>query len=220
MKSTSIKTFLNDLAKEGSNKNFDFCYVKEGRYYNDLFGISFKIPNEWYIVSMENYDEAIDKQTFVGEYEHYKDELEAFQEHPSFMVTKHDPNSDKYYGLVSPTLNFSIIAKSPDYEDHSLKDYADLIDSQDGFGYPMLKKFRVTNKSDVFSIKGFDYIRYDTEYLFEHKELEFGIMVELSILNIDFGDFFLDFSMTDCKEQNQVETEIFNEIINSLELKK
>lgn len=220
MKSKTINNFLNDLIKEDSDKNFDFCYVKNGRYYNDLFGISFEIPSDWFIVNMDDYDEAINKQTLVGEYEHYRDELEAFKDLPSIMVTKYDPNSEKYYGLVSPTLNFNIIAKEPDYKDYSLRDYAELIDSQDGFGYPMLKKFRVTNKSDIFNIKGYDYIQYDTEYLFEHKDIEIGIMVELSILNIDYGDFFLDFSMTDSKEQNQVETDAFNRIINSLILKE
>lgn len=147
----------------------------------------------------------------VGEYEQLKDIIRAFSDRPSFFATKFDPNNDQLYGLISPTINFDIIQKNLDNDTHSsLRAYADSIERVEGFGYSMLKEFKVKTKSDVWDISGFQSIKYETEYLFEHPELNSGIMVELSILNIDYGDFFLDFSMSDCKAQNNVETKVFS----------
>ena len=82
----------------------------------------------------------------------------------------------------------------------------------------MLKHFRVISRGDIYKRNGHKYIKYHLEYLFECKELDFGIMVEMSILNIEYGDFFLEFDLTDCKSQNQDETETFKMIEDSIEL--
>ena len=183
-----------------------------------MFGISFTIPDKWFVVDSSDFKFAIDNQKFVGEYEYHRDKFDDAFELPSLLTTKFNPKSDKYYGLVTPTLNFQIIAKDPDYTGMTLQEYAELID-REVFGYHLLKDFRIINRGQIYNVNGFDFIKYDTEYLFENREIEIGFKVELSILNIDYGDFILDFSMTDCKAQNQIETDNFNMIIDSIELK-
>ncbi len=216
MQGSSNKMYIDKfLLKELST---DPVFIKDDTYCNELFGISFLIPKNWFIVGFSEVNKAIEQQKFVGEYEYYKYEIAGFFDQPALMLTKFDPNSTKYHGLVSPTINFNIIPKEPDYEDFTLEEYAELLESQEGFGYDMLKEFRIKDKTNVFNRKGFDYIRYDTEYLFESREIEIGIMVELSIWNIDFGDFFLDFSMSDCIAQNQVAKEEFDRTIDSINL--
>lgn len=219
MDSTKINSYLLDLFDKEPDDIPDFIDTENGLYENRLFDISFQFPESWHIVSNTNFTKCVMEQKMVGEYEHHKEKISEFFELPSFLITKYDIESDKYYGLVSPTLNFNIISKYPDYNGYDLKEYADLIDSQYGFGYHLLKNFKVVNRSDIFKIEGYNAIKYDTEYQFEHTDLEFGINVELSIINVDYGDFFLDFSFTDCKEQNQVERENLKMIIESIKLK-
>lgn len=169
-------------------------------------------------INCNDFHNIVRQQILVGEFEHFKDELYNCIGQPSLFISKFDPSSDKYYGLVSPVLNFSIIPKYPEYEGLSLTEYADLIDKDNYFGYSMLKKFRVINKGDLFKSNGVNHVLYETEYLFEHEEMDGGIMVEMSILNIDYGDFFLDFSMTGCKTQgNTVSVELEN-ILESITL--
>jgi hypothetical protein len=217
MKKTKFTLYIENLLKQEGTVSNSFIRLENDTYYNDLFGISFRIPKNWFVANKDQMFEAANNQNLVGEYEHYKEELDLY-ELPSFLATKYNPDSSDIYGLVSPTLNFNIIPKQPEFQGLSLKEYAELIDSTEGFGYHMLKKFQVTHRGNIYYRNGYDFIKYDTEYLFEHAEIDTGIMVELSILNIDYGDFFLDFSMTDCKHQNQVEIENFKMIERSISL--
>ncbi len=212
-----LNSYIEKLLSDKARDSDSFIRFEKGRYINDLFGISFQLPKNWFIINANQIKEAANNQKLIGEYEYHKEELDFFQL-PSILVTKYNPDSDKYYGLVTPTLNFNIISKNPDFQNLSLREYADLIECKDGFGYHMLKDFNVSKKGNVYTDKGYDFIKYDTEYLFEHEELDIGIPVELSVLNIDYGDFFLDFSMTDSKYQNQIETESFTIIEKSIEL--
>ena len=45
-------------------------------------------------------------------------------------------------------------------------------------------------------------------------------MVEMKVLNIDYEDYFLDFSMTQCKNQGQIADNEFTGFMNSIKLKK
>ncbi len=217
MDNKQLNKYIENLLSEKSRGTDSFIRFENNRYINDLFGISFQLPNSWFIINTNQIKEAASNQKLVGEYEYYKEKLNFF-DLPALIVTKYNPDSEKYNGLISPTLNFNIISKNPNFKNLSLLEYADLIESKDGFGYHMLKEFNVLTKGKVYNNNGYDFIKYDTEYLFEHEELTFGIKVELSVLNIDYGDFFLDFSMTDSKYQNQIETENFAMIEKSIEL--
>src|SRR5258708_6994431 len=212
----SNKAFEDWITK--LNPNEELVQIKDSAYCNELFGISFLIPKDWYVVSVNRFGRLFNDQILVGEYEHYKDEIFKFLDQPSLVVSKYDPNSEKYHGLVSPVIIFSIVPKEPDYKDFTLKQYASLIEQQGELGYNMLKKFQVTNRGEVFKHRGFDSIMYETEYLFEHTEIDEGIMVEMFVFNIDYVDFFLDFSMTECRTQNQIAKGEFNDALNTIRL--
>lgn len=216
MTNRRFNNYIEKLLSKQIGGSDSFIQLNNDQYINDLFGISFHLPKGWHIINPSQVKEAASNQKLIGEYEYYKEALNLFTL-PSLMVTKYNPDAHEYYGLVTPTLNFSIISKNPDYKNFSLVRYADMIEG-DGFGYHMLKEFNVLHKGDIYKNNGYDCIKYNTEYLFEHEELDFGIKVELSVLNIDYGDFFLDFSMTDCKFQNQDESASFKMIENSIEL--
>ena len=99
-------------------------YIENNIYHNDLFGITFKIPRDWYVISVNQYPKLFDQQIFVGEFEYYKRELYKAFDQPSLLTSKYDPNSEKYFGLISPVLNFSITCKEPEYKGMTLKQYA------------------------------------------------------------------------------------------------
>jgi hypothetical protein len=215
MDKSKFNTYINNLISQEKSVSQSFIRIDNGNYNNDLFGISFNFPEDWFVANKKQIYEAGDNQKLVGEYEYYKDEL-IFNELPLLFVTKYNQDNDELFGLVSPTLIFDIIPKNHEFNGLSLNDFPDIFNSQERFGYLMLKQYKMTSRGNLSHRNGFDYIKYDIEYLFEHKEIEVGIMVELSKLNIDYGDFFLDFSMTDCKCQNEIETENFKKIEESI----
>jgi len=219
MKKNKINTVLQKLLDKNNDNNIKFIELSNGSYLNKLFGIQFNFPADWFVLNREQVVNSAENQLFVGEYEHHKEKFEI-NELPALLITKYNPSLDKYYGLISPTINFSIIPKHPDYLGLSLVEYADLIENARHFGYHPLKNFRVLNKGELEKIDNFNSIIYKTEYLFEHEELDFGIMVQMQVLNIDYEDFFLDFSMTDCLTQNQKESRNFENLIQSIKLNK
>jgi len=196
----------------------DIVEVIDNSYINHLFNVSFEIPQNWNFIHLEKFNELASKQTFKYSYEDLKEFMFSSEGSTFCVATKYDPDSDEHDGIISPTINFGIISKDLDNKDISLIDYALQVDINEQ--YSILKDFKILNKGEVFSQNGFDHISIDTEYLFEHPELDKGIMVELTILNIDFGDFFLDFSMTQCKYQGEIANEEFNTFIKSIGLNK
>jgi len=198
------------------NGNKDFVYIENDRYHNKLFGISFEIPRDWYILTYNDFDNAFNQQALVGEFEHFKNELYQCISQPSLLISKYSPASEEHNGIISPVVNFSIIAKEPEFRGLTLTEYADLLESENPLGYNMLKNFRITNKGRLFKKDGFEVILYETEYLFEHIETDTAVMVEMYVWNIDFGDFFLDFSMTECKGRGQFAKQDFQNIIESI----
>ncbi|WP_425077853.1 hypothetical protein [Psychroserpens sp. S379A] len=208
----------NDFLQDLFNKSTDhpIVTIDNNKYTNHLLGISFYIPKNWNIVSIQKFNKEARKQIFNDPYEGLKPDVFELFDSPIIVMTKLDSNDDKYDGIVSPTINFSIIAKENEYKEMSLYDYANEIDIDEN--KKLLKRFSIIKKGRIFQKNGFDYIKFDTEYLFEHPELENGIMVEFSILNIDFKDFFLDFSMTQCKIQNQNAEKEFRSFIESIKL--
>jgi len=208
--------FLQDLFNKSTE--LPIVTLDNNKYTNHLLGISFDIPKNWNIVSIQKFNEEGRKQTFNDPYEELKPDVFELFDSPIIVFTKLDPNNDKYDGIISPTINFSIITKEIGYEVMSLFDYANEIDIPENKN--LLKMFRINKKGNIYDKNGFDYIQFDTEYLFEHPELKNGVMVEFSILNIDFKDFFLDFSMTQCKVQNQNAEKEFKSFVGSIELNK
>ena len=109
-------------------------------------------------------------------------------------------------------------AKTGDLNNITLQEYAEKLAYQCDAEYPMLKNFKILNRGEIFTQSYHNFILYNTEYLFEHPDLVNGIMVELNVLNIELEDFFLDFSMTHCKAQNEIETEVFNNFVKSIHI--
>ncbi|NQY30628.1 MAG: hypothetical protein HRT69_14295 [Flavobacteriaceae bacterium] len=206
--------FLNDLFNKSAE--LPIVTIKNNVYTNHLLGISFEIPENWYIVSIQRFQQEGRKQKFNNQYENIKHELIELFDSPIIVLTKLDIDNDEYDGLVSPTINFSVDLKENEYEEMKLFEYANEIDIEED--ECLLKKFKINKKGDVFEKDNSEFILFDSEYLFEHDELEEAVMVEFSVLNADYNDFFLDFSMTQCKLQGQDTEEEFNSFINSIKL--
>ena len=214
MNQSKQNKFLNDLFNKSTD--LPIISIDKNRYTNNLLGLSFEIPKGWNIVSTEDFTAGFNKQIFDSEFEEIKYELIEFFESPILVLTKLDINDNEFNGIVSPTINFSVDLKLGEYSDISLFDYANRLDIPGD--QCLLKNFKIVNKGEIFKKEEFQLIKFDSEYLFEHEELEKSVMVELSVLNVDHNDFFLDFSMTQCKHQNQSADEEFSLFIDSLKL--
>ena len=135
------------------NADKDFVYIRNGKYYNELFGISFDVPGDWYILKYNDFANAFNQQTLAGVFEHFKNKLYQYITQPSLLVSKYDPASDEHHGIISPVLNFSIIAKEPEYMGITLTEYAELLAKESALGY-MLKNFKVTKKENYLRRMG------------------------------------------------------------------
>lgn len=128
------------------------------------------------ILSYNDFNNAFNQQTLVGEFEYFKNELYQCITQPSLLISKYNPASEEHHGIISPVVNFSIIAKEPEFKESTLAEYADLLERNSALGYNMLRNFRITNKGGLFKKDGFDIIMYETEYLFEHIEIDTAVM--------------------------------------------
>lgn len=196
-----------------SEEKGDFIEIENGRYVNRLFQLSFEIPKSWHVLKLEKFDKMARKQKLKESLDFLKDSLYNVFGHPCLVLTKYNPDSNELDGVVSPTINFSIINKDSE-PNTTLKEYALQLDLQEDES--ILNKFKVTNIGKEFELKGHKRIIVDTEYLFEHTELDRPVMVEMKVLNIDYNDFYLDFSMTQCKNQNQTADTEFEEFMKSI----
>ena len=53
MKKEKINKYLENVLISRSNEKMKVTYINNGRYFNDLFGISFKVPKEWTMLDSE-----------------------------------------------------------------------------------------------------------------------------------------------------------------------
>jgi hypothetical protein len=212
------KSFLKNLFDDSTNKSFEIAFVENGSYINRLLGISFKIPEGWNIVQIDRFDEIKRMQKLQGIYEDFKDEIYNHVGNPLLLCTKYHPDSKDHDGIVTPTINFSVITRTEENKNVSLLEYAEQLSTKSEFGYEPIKNFRITNRGSICEYQKHNFIKYETEYLFEHEELPGGIKVEMDVINVELEDFFLDFSMTHAKEQGEVATKEFDEVINSIKI--
>ena len=216
MNEKSSNEYLIKLFNPDSSDDLKPVIIEKELYINRLFGISFLIPVGWNIVGYTKFEEGIKAQKLQGLYELRKDIL---LDEPALLITKYNLENDDMDGIVTPTINFQIIPKDPDLK-LSLLEYANSLGINPEINpYHMLKRFKILKYGTIYEKDGYNYIMHETEYLFEHKELKNPTMVELNILNIDYGDFFLDFSMSQCKAQNEIADVEFRQVIDSIKLK-
>jgi hypothetical protein len=214
-------SFLFNLLNNIQSSTEELAFVKDGTYYNKLFEISFKIPDGWHVVNINTYNRIINDLKFQGLFEIAKEKfIEAF-ETPACFITKFDPESNEYDGIVSPTINFNIIPPESGSIKMTLEDHAkSLTINPEILPYHLVKEFKILNQNRIVPICGFNTIKIETEYLFEHKELKEPVMVEMDIIFIEYGEYTLDFSMTQCIKQNQTAPFEFATVLDSIVLKK
>jgi len=104
--------------------------------------------------------------------------------------------------IISPIIHFTINPKENEDPNITIKKYADLIDlSEDEC---ILNNYKVVKKGDVFVHNDYNNIIYETEYLFDHPEIKKPEMVEMFFLYIEYVNFFLGFSMTQCRNRGEI----------------
>jgi hypothetical protein len=211
--------YLLKLINKFQTSDNELAYIQDGFYFNKLFNISFKIPNEWHIVSVSTFNKKIKEQKFQGLFEIAKENLLTYFDTPSCLVTKYDPESNDHDGIVTPTINFNIIPPGPNSDLMTLEDHADSLDiNPEVQPYHFLKEFKIKKKSFLNPINGNKAIKIETEYLLESNELEKPVKVEMDVIFIEYGEFILDFSMTQCQVQNQIANKEFIEVLESIKL--
>ncbi len=211
------KDYLNQLINR--QEDVPVVEINNNNYRNNLFKIEFEIPPKWHILSMAKYREEGLKQIVNESFESIKSDILDFLGPPSLVLTKYDVDSEEHDGIVTPTISLNIIPKENHLEDVTLQEYAEYLSEGDGDGEErMVKEFSITNKGNIYYKDGYEFIQYDTRYLFEYSKLTDGIMVELAFLYTDYNDFFLEFGMTGCKAQGNSEKHTFDRFINSIKL--
>ena len=211
------KDYLNQLINR--QDDIPVVEIENNHYKNNLFNIEFDIPSKWHVLTMAKFREEGLKQIVNESFESIKSDILDFLGAPTLVLTKYDVNSEEHDGIVTPTISLNIIPKENHLEDVTLQEYAEYLSEGDGEGEErMVKEFSITKKGNIYYKDGYEFIQYDTRYLFQTSKLTDGIMVEMAVLYADYNDFFLDFSMTGCKEQGNSEKHTFDRFINSIKL--
>ncbi|BDS11061.1 hypothetical protein [Aureispira anguillae] len=215
MKISAQNKYLQQLINESTENLENIVTVSNNIYHNRLFEVRFEIPKNWHLISINKYKEIIQGQK-INIPDEEKNKLIEEMAGVACYISKYSLDNDEKDGIISPVICFTIDAKDAFTKNLSLEDYIALLDNK--VASSAIKGFKILEKGEPQKLNNVDSITYKTEYLFEHEELEEGVMVEMNVLNIDHGDVFLDFSMTQCKAQGEIAQNEFDSFVNSIRL--
>ncbi len=82
----------------------------------------------------------------------------------------------------------------------------------------LLKDFTVLKRHEPYYISGSKFYEYDAEYLFEHREINNPLKVELKVLKAEHNGFYYDFNCHQSSAQHQTAYRELKDFKNSIKL--
>ena len=186
-------------------------------YINKKLGILFNIPKNWGFVKVKEFGKLKEKQILDGVFEVIKEEVFEDLGDPICIVTKYFQDIPENKGLFSPTITLDMSYLEDVFND-KLKDMDELMHLSELGVSNILKEFKVIKRYDKYKICGCDTYERDSEYLFEHIDLNEPIKVELKSIKIVHSQFLYEFNFHQSKMQNQIAIEEFVDFKNSIKL--
>ena len=158
--------------------------VNDNAYVNKKLGILFYKPQDWGFISVKDFGKLKSEQIIGEGIDLTTDEIWNELGDPICIATKYYQDRPEYKGLFSPTITLNITPKE-DLEDLDYETFEELMEISAYGTSKILNNFREVNKYEPYFISNCKFYEYDTEYLFEHVELNEPIKVELKVLRAE-----------------------------------
>ena len=186
-------------------------------YINKQLGIMFTKPPSWAFVHVKDFGKMKDAQILGNGWDEEKDSVWEELGDPICIVTKYYPETVQNKGIFSPTITLQITPKH-ELEDLGHESFEELIEMSHFGTRQILKDFNVVKSYEPYFISGCKFYEYDAEYLFEHKDINESLKVELKALTAEHNGFYYDFNCHQSSAQDQTAHEEFELFKKSIKL--
>lgn len=191
--------------------------VNDNVYVNKKLGIILHKPQDWGFVAIKDFGKIKNEQIFGEGLDLNKDEILEELGDPICIATKYYQDRPEYKGMFSPTITLNITPKE-ELEDLGHETFEELMEMSEYGVSRLLKDFKVVKRYDPILISKCKFYEYDAEYLFEHKEIDKPLKVELKVLKAEHNGFYYDFNCHQSKTQNQIADKEFEEFKKTIRL--
>ena len=191
--------------------------INDNAYVNKKLGVLFYKPQDWGFISVKDFGKLKNEQ-IIGEGSDLTTE-EIWNElgDPICIATKYCQDNPEYKRVFSPTITLNITPKE-ELEDFGIETFEEVIELSEYGIAEVLKDFKVTKRYNPYFISNCKFYERDSEYLFEHIELDAPLKVELKTLSTEHNGFYYDFNCHQSKIQNQYADKEFEDFKRTIKL--
>lgn len=191
--------------------------INDNVYVNKKLGILFHKPRDWGFIAVKDFGKIKSKQVIGAGLDETSEEIWKELGGPICIITKYYNDKPEYKGLFSPTITLNITPKK-ELEDFGYETFEELIEMSAIGISKILKDFRIIKTYPPYYINDCKFYEFDTEYMFEHIEINKPLKVELKVLKAEHNDFYYDFNFHQSKTQKQFADHEFEEFKNTIRL--
>ncbi|WP_136668315.1 twin-arginine translocation signal domain-containing protein [Flavobacterium sp. H122] len=186
-------------------------------YINKKLGILFYKPNDWGFINIKDFGKLKNEQILGNGWEDYKEEVWEDLGDPICIITKYYQDLEENKGIFSPTITLNITPKE-ELESYGFNSFEELMELSEKGVAQILRDFKVVKRYEPFLISGNKFYECDSEYLFEHIEINEPLKVELKTLKTEHNGFYYDFNFHQSKAQNQIASIEFENFKKTIKL--
>jgi len=191
--------------------------VNDNIYVNKKLGILFHKPQDWGFIDVKDFGELKRKQILGEGLDEMDDEIWDELDDPICMATKYYQDKPEHKGVFSPTITLNITPKQ-ELEYLGYQTFEELIEMSKHSVSVMLKDFKIIKRYEPYYLSNCKFYEFDTEYMFEHIELDGPLKVELKVLKAEHNGFYYDFNCHQSKTQKQYADYEFEEFKKTIKL--
>lgn len=207
---------LSGLALAGTIINPLQAVITHDEYYiNKKLGIMFTIPKTWGFVKVKDFGKIKDGQILDGHYESIKYEVYEDLGSPICIVSKYYEDLSEHDGLFSPTIILKVYPKS-EFNSYGHKNFEELVNWSRHHSDSVLKEDKIIKEYEPYTSNNCLFFEHDSEYLFEHAELEKPIKIEQKSIKFEHQNLYYQFSCHQSTETNQIAIQEFEEFKKSI----
>lgn len=176
--------------------------INDNVYINKKLGILFEKPADWGFVAVKDFGKLKSEQIIGEGLEETAEEILEELGDPICITTKYFQDKPEHKGVFSPTITLNVTPKH-ELEYLGYETFEDLVRASEYGVSSLLKDFKIVKRYDPVTISGCKFYEYDTEYLFEHVEIDKPLKTELKVLKAEHRGFYYDFNCHQSKAQGQ-----------------
>lgn len=186
-------------------------------YINKKLGVLFQKPSSWGFIHVKDFGKLKDQQILGNGWNELKEDVWRDLGDPICLATKYFDDKPEYKGIFSPTITLQVTPLT-ELADFGHESFEELIAMSEYGISQILKDFKVLKRHDPYFISGSKFYEFDSQYLFEHMEMNEPVLVELKTLKTEHNGFYYDFNCHQSISQNQIAHNEFEEFKQSIKL--